>query len=109
MKLSQAILKGCKIAPSKCLGELFGEPGEACALGAALLGAGYRPRAGTSENTKTRRLKSTWPFLRSHKAFQDASKGFWETDLLYEQILHLNDTAMWSRQHIAHWLAKHGL
>ncbi len=42
MRLSTAILKGCKIAPTKCKRKYIGENNSACALGAAGLALGLK-------------------------------------------------------------------
>lgn len=46
MKLSEAILKGCKIAPRQVIHQYTSTRGCACVLGAAALGAGLREPGG---------------------------------------------------------------
>lgn len=101
MKLSEAILKGCKKT----------EPGKnyffrktktelkACALGAAYFGLFGDKAPG---RTVISRLSKAYPFLQNET--RDTTGQYFRT--LGDRITYLNDSYGWSRERIAKWVAK---
>ena len=100
MKLSTAILKGCKIR-RKTSAQLF-EDNKSCALGAAYEGVTGKYNGG-GELTL---LRKKFPILRRVAPKSSKSWGYSET--IEEIIISRNDTLGWSREKIARWLKKLG-
>ena len=103
MKLSTAILNGCKLRPRKCRQAFYRGTESACVLGAAVLGAGLKPVGGIYK------LTSKFPVLAGEPILGftgESSKG--ATNLIL-QLIAMNDTTNWSRERIAKVLAEAGL
>lgn len=102
MKLSQAILKGCKLSPRKIRGTLVRDGGS-CALGAAALAMGFITRddamCGYSKlhsKFKIDTIHITHPITKA-------------TSDVEAVVFSLNDKYRWPREKIAKYLAKCGL
>lgn len=104
MKLSKAILRGCKIRPNQSFGQLLGDEASACALGAALC---TLPDFHVEDEDSTRIQKMTraWPELENCDEIEGIQSG---GRCLYGAIIDLNDIDRLTRQEIATRLAKAG-
>lgn len=121
MKLSDAILKGCKVIKKQARGELFEEIGEnvyaACALGAAAVGAGLVTVVDITKKDLTGNPQSV--FVKLRKSFPELKKrvsslGFAvdyddEDEDLEDFVVSLNDHHGFYRYQIARRLAAKGL
>ena len=98
MKLSEAMRKGCEMTRPLKECTYKSENGfvtEACAIGAAMVGV-----MGTKlPETGSVPLHDIFPFLT-------ISDG--QVNGLGQRIIALNDSAGWSREHIADWLERQG-
>ncbi len=93
MKLSEAILAGCKKSPKKAYGVFYDEDESCtCVFGAALLGIG----CSLSEDTM-RDLKGNWPYL------YDCTSEF-----SFTSITDANDYLDKTREEIAAEIAEKG-
>jgi hypothetical protein len=84
MKLSEAILKGCEMTPKQAFGDMGTRGKATCAVAAALEGAGFE--------------QGYSPY-----------RAFGLDDVLFDEVVELNDRKRWSRERIASWLAEKGL
>lgn len=103
LKLSDAILAGCKIAPRKIGWRFFDVDGSACVMGAAALGAGYRIISSGSFGPG-----AVWEYLSN--VFPERFHGDRECgDAFISECVHRNNATDESRESIASWLAEQGL
>lgn len=92
-ELATLIREGCKLRPRQALRSYY-ERGAACAMGAAYLAAGGRPRGDMAEAWVLR--MSSLPIAACPQCRQRMAIG--------GLVEHLNDVHEWSREHIADWL-----
>lgn len=101
MKLSEAILKGCEIAPKQARGHLFGNGVDdllscaACVMGAAFLGLGVAP------------FRASEFVVTAKKYLPQLTNGIGYSTLACE-LIKMNDEKRMSRESIAADLAKRG-
>lgn len=99
MKLSDAMLKGCR-GTKKCIGEYSKGKTRCCALGAAMIGAGIKPGDYGME-----RLEQIFPELANYIQDDFAVTG---SRRLGRAIVIRNDNHGHTRQEIAKWLKSLG-
>ena len=106
MKLSKAILKGCKKSqPGYCeLITVIGKTTHACAIGAAMLGVGAKYMCDLEDHIGIE--LNDWPPVDTLPTLNDEKKPF---SSLFEQLTFTNDLFVRTREEIAHGLAKAGL
>lgn len=97
MKLSEAILEGCKKRPTKVVGTYIVGSTGACALGAAVA---------AMPTSVLNTLDVTKIFPELNKSMRDPISH--RQASLFKIIVHLNDQVGWTREHIAQWVAKRG-
>lgn len=98
MKLSEAILEGCKRYPRQEYKRLYYEDA-ACVVGAALAGIN---KATASYTLATARMAQMWPDFMERNLVPCPGCGIPAST--YSLLVHLNDSHRWSRENIAQWL-----
>ncbi len=94
MRLSEAIRLGSMLG-SQAFGHGFGDNGETCAHGAALLAIG-RKGAWYTENM------DHWPWTTYTRAECPGCRSF---IMVFSAIRELNDMHKWTRERIAEWVS----
>lgn len=110
MKLSEAILKGCKKS-KQAYGYFMMNDEEglsACALGAAFLST-FPDESTWSESNRYRQLREIYPCLKKENVrLKDVEKAY-ASEILEDQIIHMNDGLHLTREEIAAKLKAKGL
>ena len=106
MKLSTAILKGCKKSQPGYheLITVTGKTTHACAIGAAMLGVGANNMCDLEDHIGIE--LEDWPPVDTLPNLDDEKKPFAS---LFEQLTFTNDLCVRTREEIAHGLAEAGL
>lgn len=100
MKLSEAIRLG-SMASEKCSRHIERPDGSRCALGAALFAVGESRR----QDIWHLAIARLWPWTMEELEAGPDGFRFFIPIAIRDVIWHLNDTADWSREKIADWVA----